>query len=57
MHLYDSSLLTDIQNYYYYLRFLADRFVEGTCPLCGFHVSFVEAHVLSVMFLEIGNLR
>ena len=20
-------------------RFLADRFVEGTCPLCGFHVS------------------
>jgi hypothetical protein len=40
----------DIQDYHFYFRFLADRFVEGTCPLCGFHVRFQDVFAWVTMF-------
>lgn len=36
------------------IRFLADRYVEGTCPLCGFEVSNKER--LSLKYV-VNNLN
>lgn len=32
--------LAELINLFFINRFLADRFVEGICPLCGYEVIF-----------------
>ena len=35
----------------YVYRFLADRFVEGTCPLCGYEVSNKPEMMLLIVLM------